>query len=751
MAGDDARARGHRTQGETPAQAGDHDGERVHRGHPAREAPSSGACELADVVQRLVALRQHAEISESTLRSIVFRVLCALHGVSPDEAIVQDCAQDAASVPDELSERVADIVRRAVAQGLGPFVLGALHEGSSDFVHQARRRNRGVYYTPPTIARYMANLTIRGWWAETQRVISEPAEALRVLESVRVLEPACGGGALLVAALEVLRELLLEGYQHVATCSREAISRAPSAIARRVVRHNLIGVDVDPLALEVTARSLWLACCATDKPGSPGALAPSLRQRDFVLDGAPERVDIVLGNPPYDALCPRERARHGAAPRGGERYTRARLAALRRDPDFVDARGGKLNLYELFLCRGASALKPGGRMTMIVPMGVLGDRQAAALRARLLDTLPPRTVDCFPQKDRARDRVFAAAKIATCVIQCERPRDADAAAPAPAIAIRSHPGGRPTTPWGQGLEVMSSALARLDPEGRAIPTCGRADWRALERLLARNPGLQRLGAHARQRQGELNETVYRRRGALTDARRAPGDVEILRGANLTRYCVREASQGTRLFLRSDARSAGARASRLADHRAPRIGFQRSAPQNNFRRLIAAPIAAGLCCFDTVSYVPPSSSRLPLAVILALMNSALYEWWFRLTSSNSKINAYQFQNLPLPQLVEDREAGARARAEAPARRLAALRARRQALGASPRWGLEWAGELADAIVAIEATRTLGARRERAALAPASARVQALLDDVVFALFELDDETAAVIRARAASRA
>ena len=84
MAGDDARARGHRTQGETPAQAGDHDGERVHRGHPAREAPSSGACELADVVQRLVALRQHAEISESTLRSIVFRVLCALHGVSPE-------------------------------------------------------------------------------------------------------------------------------------------------------------------------------------------------------------------------------------------------------------------------------------------------------------------------------------------------------------------------------------------------------------------------------------------------------------------------------------------------------------------------------------------------------------------------------------------------------------------------------------------------------------------------------------------
>lgn len=77
--------------------------------------------------------------------------------------------------------------------------------------------------------------------------------------------------------------------------------------------------------------------------------------------------------------------------------------------------------------------------------------------------------------------------------------------------------------------------------------------------------------------------------------------------------------------------------------------QRSSPQNNFRRVIAAHIPAGEICFDTVSYVPQidGATRLPPDFLLALLNSKLIDWYFRLGSTNSKVNEYQFINLPCP--------------------------------------------------------------------------------------------------------
>jgi hypothetical protein len=34
-------------------------------------------------------------------------------------------------------------------------------------------------------------------------------------------------------------------------------------------------------------------------------------------------------------------------------------------------------------------------------------------------------------------------------------------------------------------------------------------------------------------------------------------------------------------------------------------------------------------------------------LLALLNSKLLDWYFRLGSTNSKVNEYQFNNLPCP--------------------------------------------------------------------------------------------------------
>jgi hypothetical protein len=176
-----------------------------------------------------------------------------------------------------------------------------------------------------------------------------------------------------------------------------------------------------------------------------------------------------------------------------------------------------------------------------------------------------------------------------------------------------------------------------------IVSCSQNDWNLAVRLM-KQEGFCRLGQLCTQYQGEVNETTDKR--FLSDC--AADGVEVLRGASVCLYAIREASQGVPKYIsRADFLDGKGRDGKAWHSEESRIGFQRSAPQNNFRRIIAAPISVGEFCFDTISYVPASASKLAPELLLALLNSQLLEWYFRLGTSNSKLNEYQFDNLPCP--------------------------------------------------------------------------------------------------------
>jgi hypothetical protein len=75
--------------------------------------------------------------------------------------------------------------------------------------------------------------------------------------------------------------------------------------------------------------------------------------------------------------------------------------------------------------------------------------------------------------------------------------------------------------------------------------------------------------------------------------------------------------------------------------------QESSPQNNFRRVIGALIPQGEFCNHKVNYLPEYTSKYPLEVVLALLNSKLIDWYFRLGSTNAAVSHYQLYNLPCP--------------------------------------------------------------------------------------------------------
>jgi hydroxymethylpyrimidine pyrophosphatase-like HAD family hydrolase len=187
-------------------------------------------------------------------------------------------------------------------------------------------------------------------------------------------------------------------------------------------------------------------------------------------------------------------------------------------------------------------------------------------------------------------------------------------------------------------------------------------------------------------------------------------------------------------------------SKAYHHNLDRIGFQRSSPQNNFRRIIAAPIKKGLYCFDTVSYVTEKSTNIDLDVLLAFLNSKLYDWYFSATSTNSKINEYQFNILPFIETIkkdQDKEFNDCIKNKQYAEAVNRLIEYIDKYKLVPSWAFDLLKILSQNIQKIEGKRILNARKERAFLDVESQKLQRFIDSTIYAFFLLNEEDISLV--------
>jgi hypothetical protein len=162
--------------------------------------------------------------------------------------------------------------RRIAYADLGVEQLGGVYECILDFepaaggsdpsnltlVRAGRRKATGAFYTPRTLTEYLVRRTLAP-------LVREAAPG-RVL-SLRVLDPAMGSGAFLVAACRYLAveyesALIREGAVAAADLSEQDRSGFRRAVAQRC----LFGVDINPMAVQLGRLSLWLATLAADRP-----------------------------------------------------------------------------------------------------------------------------------------------------------------------------------------------------------------------------------------------------------------------------------------------------------------------------------------------------------------------------------------------------------------------------------------------------------------------------------------------------
>lgn len=271
--------------------------------------------------------------------------------------------------------------------------LEADAENRPSLTDVTKRKRDGVYYTPEwavtriieeTIDPLLARWKAEAGWPDTGAPTAEAAGAYwERLQTIKVIDPACGSGAFLIVALRHLRREF-EAAAEAAYGARAIPSRVENRdITRHILARNLYGVDINPASVEITRLSLWLHTAQADEPLS--SLNDTIRcgnslvdkrfynrrdlhdaeERDRINtfewegDFAPGSFDVVIGNPPYVKL---QNFRKVHADMAGWL-----VSGSTGEAPYLSTGTGNFDLYLPFIEKGLALLDAGGRMGYIAP------------------------------------------------------------------------------------------------------------------------------------------------------------------------------------------------------------------------------------------------------------------------------------------------------------------------------------------------------------------------------------------------
>ncbi len=200
----------------------------------------------------------------------------------------------------------------------------------------SKRKQDGVFYTPQYITKYIVENTVGRLCAEKKQelhivedeYLSEQRRQIqtkkRLLEqlhqyrewllSLTILDPACGSGAFLNAALQ----FLMSEHKHIDEMEAKVTGSSIvfQDIENSILENNLYGVDINEESVEIAQLALWLR---TAKPhrklntlnqnikcGNSLISDPAIAgekafdwQKEFPQVFEKGGFDVVIGNPPY--------------------------------------------------------------------------------------------------------------------------------------------------------------------------------------------------------------------------------------------------------------------------------------------------------------------------------------------------------------------------------------------------------------------------------------------------------------------
>jgi type I restriction-modification system DNA methylase subunit len=311
-------------------------------------------------------------------------------------------------------------------------------------VDTSKRKKEGIFYTPEVITQHIIKSTLGAWleckkselgidnlneYPETEEEkeiqISLWEKYKEALQTVKVLDPACGSGAFLTQTFDYLLkewqivldvisklkndkiELRING---LFTIEPTEIQENLSQIKKDIVNKNLFGVDLNSESVEITKLGLWLKSAGKNDPlalldsnikcGNSLISDKKASSKAFVWENEFPEIfsnggfDVIVGNPPYVSANNMNFNERQYFNQGTEYKTLS----------------GKWDLFIPFVEKSLTLLNAKGYFSFIIPYGFLNQPFAEEIRKWILDYYTLVSI-----ADLHDTKIFEQATVPTCI------------------------------------------------------------------------------------------------------------------------------------------------------------------------------------------------------------------------------------------------------------------------------------------------------------------------------------------------
>lgn len=338
--------------------------------------------------------------------------------------------------------------------------------------------------------------------------------------------------------------------------------------------------------------------------------------------------DCIIGNPPYGLINKKQNQNTSIS------VSEKLYSYYNNTPLYFYARGGVINIYRLFICRCFSLLRMDGRCCLIFPLAFMGDSTNSMLRRFIMENTRIDFLEAFPERDNANTRVFKEVKMSVCILGATKTKVDSSYKFGVRINRDKYVDDNNSV-----MYISYNEIDVIDGEKHSIPIIQEHE---LPIFLKMSKDCKRMSEYSKCYTGEVDMSLDKKYITTSDK-----DALMLRGAQVQKYyTTNDISQGEIFYLRDESFLQNNRGERSEHHNRKRIVMQGITGINEKWRLKMTMINPPYFCANSVNYlIPPVDNDLDY-FLLGVLNSKLINWYFSKQSTNSNVNGYEVDGIPI---------------------------------------------------------------------------------------------------------